>query len=220
MAAMTTKAPAPPGTSRSLVWPIAIVLIVVLGVVAVLAARNSNASGDGGDYDAAAQTSTVTVEGDALVPYLEGAGDKAVGQTIPTVTGKDFDRKPISIGPDDGAQVIMVVAHWCPHCQAELPRILSHLDDAPMPADVDLQLLSTSVKPDADNYPPQTWIEGEGWDQPVLADSTDSEASTALGLTAFPYFVAVTSDGKVAARTSGEITDDQFDELVKAAQGS
>jgi len=113
----------------------------------------------------------------------------------------------------------MVVAHWCPHCQAEVPVVMDHLADTPMPDDVELVMVSTSVKAEADNYPPEQWLDAEGWTGPVLADSAESTGAAALGVGGFPYFVAVDADGKVVARTSGEITMDQFDQLVAAAQG-
>jgi thiol-disulfide isomerase/thioredoxin len=216
---MATKSAAPPA-QRSWIWPAVIAVIVVLGVVAVLASRSSSKDDDAGQATDAVQTSDVTVTGDALAPFQQTDGDPAVGTTIPEVAGTDFSGEPVSIGPDDGAQVIMVVAHWCPHCQAEVPRIVDHLADTPMPDDVALATISTSVKPDADNYPPSTWLEDEDWPAPVLADTADGQGAAALGLTGFPYFVAVDADGTVVARTSGEITTEQFDQLVAAAQGS
>ena len=41
----------------------------------------------------------------------------------PPSPASDFDGDDITIGADDGtAKVILFVAHWCPHCQAEVPR--------------------------------------------------------------------------------------------------
>jgi hypothetical protein len=88
-----------------------------------------------------------------------------------------------------------------------------------MPDDVELLTVSTSVKPGADNYPPEKWLESEGWSAPVLADDDASSVAQAYGLTSFPYFVVVDADGKVVARASGELSTDQFDAAVKAAQG-
>ena len=139
--------------------------------------------------------------------------------TIPTVTGKDFDGNDLTISGDDGkAKIIVFVAHWCPHCQREVPLLKEHLDDVPMPDDVELLTVSTSVKPGAENYPPQEWLDEEGWSAPVLADDDTSTVAQAYGLSSFPYFVVVDADGKVVARASGEISTDQFDEAVAAAQ--
>ena len=213
---MASKTAAPP-TQRNYVLPAVLAIVIVLGVVAVLAAKGSN-SKEAEKVDAV-QTGEVAITGDALVPFTQTDGDAAVGATIPELTGTGFDGEAITIGPDDGAQLIMVVAHWCPHCQDEVPRVVDHLAESPMPDDVALTTISTSVKPEADNYPPSSWLEREDWEAPVLADTADGQAAAALGLSGFPYFVAVDADGKVVARTSGEISTEQFDQLVAAAQG-
>ena len=143
-----------------------------------------------------------------------------MGATIPTVTGTSFDGDEITIAPDGTAKVVLFVAHWCPHCQREVPMLKAHLDDVPMPDDVQLITVSTSVEPSADNYPPQSWLEGEGWDGETLADSTEAGAAAAFGIGGFPYFVVTDASGQVVARTSGEITMDQFDQLVDLAAGT
>lgn len=225
----------PPGTSRngSVLWIGALVVVVLLGIVAVALARG------GDDKEVDGQTNEVSVGGsstttadgssgstapaasDALPTYdATLADDPAVGTVIPTVTGKDFNGDDITISGDDGkAKVILFVAHWCPHCQREIPLLKEHLDDTPMPDDVELITVSTSVKPGADNYPPQEWLDSEDWSAPVLADDEAGTVAQAYGLSAFPYFVVVDADGKVVARASGELTTDQFDAAVKAAQG-
>lgn len=209
---------------RNYLWPALIVVVVLLGVVAVLAARSSSSDDEGGATDATgtaigSQNQDVAVEGDPL-PAATETEDPAVGQTIPAVVGADFSGEPVAIGPDDGAQVIAFVAHWCPHCQAEVPRIVDHLQDSPLPDDVRLVMVSTAVQPSAENYPPQEWLAAEDWDGEVLADSADSRAAAAFGIGGFPYFVVTDASGEVVARTSGEITMDQFDQLVALAAGT
>ena len=153
-----------------------------------------------------------------LPPFATSAGDDAVGKTIPTVSGTTLDDKPITIKADGKAKIIMFVAHWCPHCQREVPLIATHLETSPMPADVELVMVSTAVDKTRGNWPPSKWLESAGWKLPVMADSAESTAGHAYGLQSFPYFVVVDKDGKVVFRTSGEITVEQFDQLVKAAQ--
>ena len=234
---MTSPKNAAPPSARngSLIWIGIVVVIVGLGIAAVFLARgesdksvegqtgsvsvggSSTTTGEGGSAD----TSGTGAAAGSLPAYDSTvAEDPAVGMTIPTVTGKDFDGNDITIAGDDGkAKVILFVAHWCPHCQREVPLLKEHLDDVPMPDDVELLTVSTSVKPDAGNYPPQDWLESEGWSAPVLADDEASTVAQAYGLSAFPYFVAVDADGKVVARASGELSTEEFDAAVKAAQG-
>jgi hypothetical protein len=54
----------------------------------------------------------------------------------------------------------------------------------------------------------------------VLVDS-DNAAAQAVGLSAYPFFVAVDGDGTVVLRTSGELTADELDGIASTlAQGS
>lgn len=203
----------------STIWIAGLVLVVIAGIIAVAAARSSNKEGNA-EVDAA-QTAPVEVSGDALAPMPEAAGeaDPAVGATIPSVSGTSFDGTPVKIDPTDGkAKVVVFAAHWCPHCQRELPIIADHLVRSPLADDVELIAVSTSVAEERGNYPPSSWLEDINWKTPVLADSDSGEAAKAFALPGFPYFVAVDADGKVVARTSGEIPTEEFDALVEAAR--
>lgn len=154
-----------------------------------------------------------------LAAFTTSADDPAEGATIPEASGTTLEGEPMTIGPDSGrAQVIVFVAHWCPHCQAEVPRIVEHLASSPLPDDVDVVGVSTSVKPAAPNFPPDEWLAREQWTFPTLADDDDSTAASKFGLTSFPYFVAVDADGKVVVRGSGELTMAEFDAVVEAAR--
>jgi len=154
----------------------------------------------------------------ALAAFDTSTDDPAVGKAIPTVSGKTLAGKPLTIGPDGKAKVIIFAAHWCPHCQREIPLLADHLKDSPMPSDVELLTVSTAVDKSRGNYPPKAWLDSVGWKAPTLADSTDSLAAQTFGLTSYPYFVVVDAEGKVVFRASGEITTGDFDLLVKAAQ--
>jgi hypothetical protein len=100
-----------------------------------------------------------------------------------------------------------------------VPLLSKYLKSHPLPNGVDLYTVSTSVSSSSPNYPPSAWLKREAWTAPVLADSDDKKAADAFGLPAFPYFVAVDGSGKVVARTTGEITTDEFAALAAKAQG-
>lgn len=51
----------------------------------------------------------------------------------------------------------------------------------------------------------------------MILDDTAGSIAAADGLTRFPYWVFVDAAGTVAARTTGELTPVQFDELVALA---
>jgi cytochrome c biogenesis protein CcmG, thiol:disulfide interchange protein DsbE len=161
----------------------------------------------------------VNVDGAALPGADDAMADPAIGQPAPALTGQRFDGEPITIGGADRPMLVMFMAHWCPHCQQEVPRVTAHLDGT-LPTDVDLRAVSTSANRQQPNYPPGDWLRRESWPVPTLVDDAEGSAATAYGLRNLPYFVAVNADGQVVARTSGQLTTDQFDALVGAARGT
>jgi len=204
-----------------------VAVIAVLAVVAVLLTGGGDetaAEGTGADaaQNAEQEQAAVTVTGEPLPEYPQvnsmvapPADDPAVGETPPTLAGQSFDGSKLTIDPADGrAKVVIFVAHWCPHCQAEIPLIQQWIDEGNLPDNVDVYAVSTSVKADQANYPPSDWLAKEGWTPPVLLDSPDQTAAIAYGLPGFPYFVMVDANGEVAQRASGEVPIGQFGALV------
>jgi thiol-disulfide isomerase/thioredoxin len=114
--------------------------------------------------------------------------------------------------------VLLFVAHWCPHCQAEVPVVQAWLDSGRLDPSVDLISVATGIDPARPNYPPDAWLAREHWSPPVLVDG-DQAVATSYGLKAFPYWVAVDAAGKVVVRATGELTPDQLDALAAAAAG-
>lgn len=195
--------------------------IGVAGLVLLLAVAAIVSSGGSEEKDRSAQgveeIRPVTVTGTPLAEFEPGGADPAVGQTIPEVKGQSFDGSPVTIGNDGRSKLIVFVAHWCPHCQKEIPLLADWLKSNSLPGGVDLYTVSTGVTDKRPNYPPSAWLEKERWTAKTLADSAEQQAANAFGLSAFPYFVAVDGSGKVVARTSGEITTGQFAELAQSA---
>jgi thiol-disulfide isomerase/thioredoxin len=146
-----------------------------------------------------------TITGDAL-PQFQGAdGDDAVGMAAPSVEGSDFTGRSVSITADGRPKVIVFLAHWCPHCQAAVPLLQTWVSAGGVPEGLDLVSVATGIDPSRPNYPPQAWLQREGWTVPVVADPSNTVAQ-AYGLPAYPFWVFVGADGKVVARTVGELT--------------
>jgi thiol-disulfide isomerase/thioredoxin len=162
----------------------------------------------------APSATSAVVTGTALPAYAPGGVDPAVGQPAPQVEGSSFDGSPVSIKSDGRPKLLLYIAHWCPHCQREVPVVQAWLDANKLPAGVDLISIATGIDPTLPNYPPDAWLDREGWSPPVIVDGSDRMIATAYGLTAFPYWVAVDADGNVTARLTGELTPDQLDALV------
>jgi thiol-disulfide isomerase/thioredoxin len=148
-----------------------------------------------------------------LPAFASTTNDAAVGRPIPEVDGRSFDGTPVRITADGRPKLIVFLAHWCPHCQREVPVVQAWLDAKGMPAGVDLISVATAIDPNRPNYPPDAWLAREHWEVPVIVDA-DNQIAARYGLTAFPFWVAVAADGTVAQRLTGELTPDQLDALV------
>jgi thiol-disulfide isomerase/thioredoxin len=163
------------------------------------------------------ETSSPEVSG-SLPPMPSSANvdESAAGVAAPTVTGQDFDGSDVAISNDGRAKVVIFLAHWCPHCQAEVPVIQEWLDGGGGVEGVDLYSVATAINSTRSNYPPSDWLEGEGWTVPVIRDDSSSSVLTAYGNGGFPYFVFINSDGTVAVRTAGEIPISQLESLMQS----
>lgn len=206
---------------RSPVLFVALGLFALLAVVAIVATMGGDDPGStAGDEGASAieETRPVQVTGTSLAEYGSGS-DPAVGAPSPVVEGQTFDGASITIGNRGEAQLVFFVAHWCPHCQKEVPVITEWIDESGLPDGVTLKAVSTGLNENAPNYPPSAWLEREAWPVKTLADDEESSAAQAFGLSAYPFFVAINAEGEVVARTSGELTVPQLEALVAAAQG-
>ena len=175
-----------------------IALLLVLAIVL----SPSEAIGSAGEYG------EVSISGDALPPMEGGVSvvesDAAFGQVAPEVTGQDFDDSTVSITHDGTPKAIVFLAHWCPHCQAEVPRVQEWLDSGGGVAGVEVMSVTTSSSSGQANWPPSEWIDRENWTSANIRDDSESSVLRAYGGSAFPYWVFLNSDGTVAFRRSGQ----------------
>ncbi len=150
----------------------------------------------------------ITVEGKPL-PASNKVGtvnDPAIGMAAPTVIGRNFNSRRVELTDEGQPRILVFLAHWCPHCQAEVPRIVS-LAAAGGLDGVQVQAVATNTNRQLPNFPPSKWLKREGWPfKPVLADDASSTAFGAFGGDAFPFFVFVDADGLVAGRAVAELS--------------
>ena len=149
----------------------------------------------------------VVVTGDPL-PGLDSVVDvdTAIGSAMPVVDGASFDGRPITVGgPTDGPTMYVFLAHWCPHCNDEIPELIDLKNSDGIPEGVNVVAISTAVDETAPNYPPSDWLVDKNWPSqwPVMADSADSTSFVVNGGGGFPYLLIADSDGNVLDRASG-----------------
>ncbi|MEZ5249442.1 MAG: hypothetical protein R2713_09605 [Ilumatobacteraceae bacterium] len=159
------------------------VVVLVVGIIAIVSSTGGSDT-DGLDF---AQNRPVTVDGTPLPAEPDpGLDDPGLGQVVPEVTGQNFEGVDVTIG--HGAPTLAVfLAHWCPHCNREVPELNAWRDSGEVPADLQVIAVTTAVTPGQAHYPPSTWIYDEmGWTWPVLADSpVGADAAAAFGVTGF-----------------------------------
>jgi thiol-disulfide isomerase/thioredoxin len=211
------------GDNRSRTWivVVGVVLVAVIAAVVALAVSggddgSTSSSGSAQSGGAAtSETGAVAVTGATLPRYTGPAADDAVGDTIPTLTGESFDGSRMTIGPVGAPEVVMFLAHWCPHCQAQVPLIVDLASQGAFEG-LRVSTVATGTNANYPNYPPSAWLASEDWPFPVMADSSQSTAAQAYGLPSYPFFVFVDADGKVAGRATGELSPTDLTEILDA----
>lgn len=199
-----------PSQPTKLWWQSPIVWIV--GLVVLAAAVAIGVTAQSGDTPLTAETAFTEALGTPLPPFE--TPDPAIGMEVPLISAQTLAGERVQLKGDGTARLFGFFAHWCPHCQAELPVTARWLEDNEVPEGVEVVAVSTSVDASAANYPPSDWFAREEWPATVLLDSEESTIATAYGLTAFPYWVAVDADGLVVARAAGSLSEGDFESLL------
>lgn len=181
-----------------------VILVVILAVAAGIAVLVGGEDGDGGASGAEGLVyADVELSGQNLPPLPEAGGsDPAAGQPAPTLEGSAPDGTPVNVDFEEPT-LVAFLAHWCPHCQAELPHLVDLAEDGTFDG-MEAVVVLTGTDPAAPNFPPTDWLRREGWDGTVLVDEEDQAAGAAYGLSSYPYLVLVDEGGEVIGRVAGE----------------
>jgi thiol-disulfide isomerase/thioredoxin len=170
---------------------------------------------------AAAEFQKVTTTGDALPQLPESGDDPAVGKAAPTLTGYDLAGRPAKIDPgsDGKATMLVFLAHWCPHCNAEVPVLNEWKEKGLVPTNLRVVGITTASRPDQANWPPSKWLVAKKWTFDQFADSEKQDASAAYGVGGYPFLVFIDAAGNVTSRTSGEVPVEDITTRANAAAG-
>lgn len=210
-----------PTTGRGRRLPLLAAAVVAIGLLAAAAVLLTRGGAPASKPSGVVlQNRPVAVEGADLARLPDGGPDPAVGRPMPVIRGASFDGTPVTIAPDGHAKLVVFVAHWCPHCEREVPELVSWIHAGGPPRGVEIYAVSTATRAGAPDYPPSEWLKREGWPAPVLADTADGRAAEAAGLTAYPFFVFVDTRGIVAQRVTGERPIADLEERVHALRAS
>jgi thiol-disulfide isomerase/thioredoxin len=196
-----------------------VLIVVIAALVAVLATR-----GGGDDDDAGGSTAPstitygkVTVQGTVLPPG-QGDQDPSIGAAVPTIDGTDYAGQTVKLAPgSDGPLMIVVMAHWCPHCNREVPQLIEWQKSGKVPDGLRVVGISTAVAPDRDHFPPGQWLQQLGWTWPVIDDDEQQTAAGAVGTTGYPFIMFVDAKGTLMFRVAAELPLDEVQRLADAA---
>ena len=215
--AAAASAVANPDAGSGKGFTLAIIGILVVGLAGLAFVVTQR---DAPDFDV--QTAPVEIEGDLLVPMpssgvsADPASDRSVGQPLPSITGTDFNGNTVSISDDGRAKAIYFLAHWCPHCQAELPRVVELMNDGSQPDNLDVYAISTSFDATRGMLP-ELWFKQENFEGPIIRDSDGNDALIHFGGGGFPYAVYADANNNVVARSSGELPTETIAAMWQAA---
>jgi thiol-disulfide isomerase/thioredoxin len=199
------------------------IIAIIIGGAAIVAISSSGSDSNTSSGNIS-EFSEITVSGDALPAFdsNSSATDTAIGLSAPVVSGKGFTGTEITTDGAGTPTLLVFLAHWCPHCQREVPLLVQWEKDGKTPTGIDVIAVATGTDPANPNFPPSEWLAREEFPAlwPVIADSADKKAADAFGLSGYPYFVLVDAQGKVFKRLSGEIPMDELTEIINQMIGA
>jgi thiol-disulfide isomerase/thioredoxin len=201
---------------------LAVLAVFVAATAAIAIGMSSGTSAPSPTDDEATiitgQFQEVTVTG-TMLPELTSGDDPAVGTPAPGLSGFDFRGNAVTINTAEsrGNTLMVFLAHWCPHCNDEIPKLIEWREQGLIPDDLRVVGITTGSRNDAPNWPPSDWISEKKWPFEVLADSEEQTAAMAYGLSAYPFMAIVDAQGNLQARFSGVVEPAALSEIVAAA---
>lgn len=191
--------------------------VVGLGLIVLLALSIASEP----EIDESIDFGEVTVDGNPL-PFLADptVTDPALGFTAPIVSGTDWEGVETTIAADGRPKIVIFLAHWCSHCQAEVPEVQRWLDGGGLPDDVDMYSITVFSDHLRPNWPARDWLEEENWTRPVIRDDDIGTAVTAYGVRGTPFYVVLDGDNNNLGRFSGQVGVGGLETMVAIAQAS
>ena len=156
-----------------------------------------------------------SVPAGSLAQFEQGQPDAALGMVLGEVSGVEYySETEMTIDPSDGtARAWLVWAHWCPHCQRELPPLSDwYTENASDYPNVELISISSSIDPTRGN-PLEPYLDELQLPFPTILDP-DLALAEQFGLSAYPFWVFTAGDGTTLLRVAGFLEIDQVAEIL------
>ena len=154
---------APEPRNTGMIVVIAVAAVAVLALIAAVVISQVGGDDDAAVPEGTEQTQPVVVEGEALPQYTGGGNDLPSGRSRRCWRVARSTVRASSSIPNDGTpKLVVFLAHHCPHCQAEVPRIVDWASQGLVPAGVDVYGVATGTASNRENYPPSAWLRARG----------------------------------------------------------
>lgn len=201
--------------NKTVIWIIS--GVVGLALIVLLAVSIANEP----TLDESIAFGEVTVEGDPLPFYADPtAGDPTIGFSAPAVSGVDWNDVSTTVEADGRPKILLFLAHWCSHCQAEVPEVVEWMEEGRLGENVDMYsftIFSDKLRP---NWPSQDWLEEAGWNIPVIMDDDVGSVVAAYGVRGTPFYVVLDGENTNLGRFSGQVGKQGLDAMVALAEGA
>ena len=140
--------------------------------------------------------------------------EPAANMEAPVITGTDLNGNSIT-SKNNSPTILLFLAHWCGYCQVEVKEIQEWINNGGDMGPVKLYSILTSINSSQPNYPPDKWLNSEGWSFQSFTDNELNGVAQHFGIRGFPFWVLIDSEGDVITRLSGSYTKDQFEIILK-----
>ena len=139
--------------------------------------------------------------------------EPAANMKAPIITGTDLNGNTIT-SENNSPTILLFLAHWCGYCQVEVKEIQDWIEDGGDMGSVKMFSILTSINSSQPNYPPDKWLNSEGWSFQSFTDNELNGVAQHFGIRGFPFWVLIDSNGDIVTRLSGSYTKDQFEIIL------
>jgi thiol-disulfide isomerase/thioredoxin len=207
--------PVAPRGRTSALW---VGLAVLVAALVLLAVVLSEGGADPATSASSSASASAAPDGSASIGSVSVTGAAPVrGRPMPEWQAPSLGGGTMRWSDPPGAPTVLAVwAPWCPHCQAELPRLSAAVGSHPS---VRFVTVATAIDP-ATGPTPGEYMAAEGLSFPVALDDAAGTLMAGLGVRGFPTTFFVAGDGTLLASAEGELDPAALEEALSALEGS
>ncbi len=162
---------------------------------------------------AVSEANAATLERIPQLGPMEGSADNTTTQQFSPFEWENPDGSIGFLERNGKPKAIYFLAHWCPHCQAELAKIESLAAVGLQPEEVDFIAVGVLARPGEANFPPEMWLADAPFDQLMIDVEQELAAEESLaarfGLAGVPYVLYLDAELNLIERKSGELSQEE-----------